>query len=220
MSTATPPKPVGLNPSAKPLKKPGYRTAIIAGIMTTAVALASVIALALNRADPEPPINADTITLAKFVTTPAYQKLPFDRQQLFMKVLEDRDDNDELEDAFDAGRITEDQFRAAALEAWCGQQLKRSEKFHSYSNEAARLRYVREILDKKDEKDKRQAEKSKSSSGPKAPKPSDSVKRDNSMEDIRIAAWPADVRTKWQTFRTAYDAEKDKRETAARPTQG
>ena len=219
MSTATPPKPVGLNPSAKPLKKPGYRTAIIAGIMTTAVALASVIALALNRADPEPPINADTVTLAKFVTTPAYQKLPFDRQQLFMKVLEDRDDNDELEDAFDAGRITEDQFRAAALEAWCGQQLKRSEKFQSYSNEAARLRYVREILDKKDEKDKRQAEKAKSS-GPKDPKPSDSVKRDNSMEDIRIAAWPADVRSKWQAFRTVYEAEKDKREAAAAPAQG
>lgn len=150
MSDTPSPKPVGLNPSARPLNQRNYRTPLIAasGVLVAVVLIGALVA-AVSRGESEPPLNADTLTLVKFVNEPAYQKLPFPRQQLYMKVLEDRDDNDQLEDAFDAGQITEDQFRAAILEACLGQQLKRSDKFHGYANEQARLRYVRELRDKK-----------------------------------------------------------------------
>lgn len=216
MSDTPSPKPVGLNPSAKPLNQRNYRTPLIAasGVLVAVVLIGALVA-AVGRGESEPPLNADTLTLVKFVNEPAYQKLPFARQQLYMKVLEDRDDNDELEDAFDAGQITEDQFRAAILEAWLGQQLKRSDKFHGYANEQARLRYVRELLDKKEEKEQRKAQKN--ASGAKEEKPSDSVKRDDAMEELRINAWPADVRAKWQAYRKLYESEKDARK--ASPAQ-
>jgi hypothetical protein len=213
MTTATPSKPVGLNPSAKPLKQGNNRLPLIIAAVAAAIVLVGAIIYAVGRPDEALPLNADTITMVKYINEPAYQKLPFARQQLYMKVLEDRDDNDELKDAFDAGKITEDQFRAASLEAWLGQQLKRSEKFNGYSNEQARLRYVRELLDKKDEKDQRKAQKT-ASGAPKQDKPSDAVKRDESLEQLRVDAWPSDVRSKWQAFRTAYESEK---ETATAP---
>ena len=217
MSTSTPTKPVGLNPSAKPLKQRNFRVPLIASIPAIlAIILVGVIVYAVAAKEEAPPLNADTITIVKFVSSPAYQKLPFDRKQLYMKLLEDRDDNDELDDAFDAGKITEDQYRAASLGAWQGQQLKRSEKFNSQPNEQARLRYVREILDKKEEKDQRKAPK-KASGAAKQDKPSDAVKRDESLEDLRVAAWPPDVRAKWQSFRTTYESEKDARARAAAP---
>ena len=215
MSTSTPTKPVGLNPSAKPLKHRNYRVPLIASIPAAlAVILVGVIVYAVAAKEEAPPLNADTITIVKFVSDSAYQRLPFDRKQLYMKLLEDRDDNDELDDAFDAGNFTEDQYRAASLEAWQGQQLKRSEKFNSYASEQARLRYVRELLDKKEEKDQRKAQKRAAGGAPKQDKPSDTVKRDESLEDLRVAAWPPDVRAKWQSFRTTYESEKDSR---ARP---
>jgi hypothetical protein len=215
MSTTTTPKPVGLNPSATPIRPHNHRrTAIIAGIALAAVVLIAVVLNAVGREEAEPPLNADTITMVKFINSPAYQKLPFARQALFMKVLEDRDDNDELDDAFDAGRITEDDYRAADLEAWAGQQLKRTEKFHGYANEQARLKYVRELLDKKEEKDQRKAQKA-AGGGSKEQKPSDLVQRDETMEEVRIASWPADMRAKWQAFRNVYKQEKDARERAA-----
>ena len=164
--------------------------------------------------DDEPRLNDDTVTLVKFVSGGAYEKLPFARQAEYMKVLEDRDDNDELEAAFEAGRLSEAEYRAGLLEAWLGQQVKRSEKFASLPPGPARDRYVRELLDKKDAKKARKAAK---------PRPADAdpeVKRDKALQDIRIAAWPADARGRWEQYRRAYDAQKEAREAAAAAPKG
>jgi hypothetical protein len=159
--------------------------------------------------DDGPRLNEDTVTLVKFVAGKSYAKLPFERQVEYMKVLEDRDDNDELEAAFEARKITEGEYRAALLEAWLGQQAKRGEKYASLPPGPARDRYVWELLEKKEAKDARKAAKGKSDDGP--PK----VKRDKALEDVRIAAWPDEPRMKWEQYRKHYEAQKEAREAAA-----
>ena len=163
---------------------------------------------AVTRAD-EPRLNDDTVSIVKFTATSAYAKLPFDRQAEYMKVLEDRDDNDELEAAFEAGKLTEGEYRAGLMEAWLGQQVKRGEKYASLLPGPARNRYVWELLDKKEAKEARKAAKRKSDNAP--PK----VKRDKGQEDARIAAWPDQPRMKWEQYRRHYDAQKEAREAAA-----
>jgi hypothetical protein len=157
----------------------------------------------------QPRLNDDTESLVNFVASKEYAKLPFPRQAEYMKVLEDRDDNDELETAFEAGRIGEREYRAALMEAWLGQQLKRSEKFVALAPGGPRDRYIRDLLDKKDAKKARKASRAKADDGRVE------VKRDKAVEDVRIAAWPADARARYEQYRRAYDAQKDARDAAA-----
>ena len=212
-----PQKPAAPKDAAAPATSPAAAGAPASRSRRLPIALAACAAMvlvcgitlwAVNR-EGEPLLNEDTVTLVKFVSGPRYAKLPFARQAEYMKVLEDRDDNDELEAAFEAGKLTEAEYRAGLLEAWLGQQVKRGEKYASLPPGPARERYIRELVDKKEAKEARQAAKRK----PESAEPK--VKRDKAQEDIRIAAWPVDARTKWEQYKRAYDAERDAREAAA-----
>ena len=189
--------------------------------MTIALAACAAIVLvcgitlwAVSR-DGDPLLNEDTVTLVKFISGPRYTKLPFARQAEYMKVLEDRDDNDELEAAFEAGKLTEAEYRAGLMEAWLGQQVKRGEKYASLPPGAARERYIRELVDKKEAKDAKKAASQRKPESAKSESAQPDVKRDKAQEDIRMAAWPVDARTKWEQYKRAYDAERDAREAAA-----
>ena len=212
-ATATP-KSANATPvnaaAGAPTPRTRSRLPVVLGACAAMVLVCGITLWAVNRDGGEPLLNEDTVTLVKFVSGPRYAKLPFARQAEYMKVLEDRDDNDELEAAFEAGKLTEAEYRAGLLEAWLGQQVKRGEKFASLPPGAARERYIRELVDKKEAKDARKAAKQRK---PESAQPD--VKRDKAQEDIRIAAWPTEARTKWEQYKRAYDAEKDAREAAA-----
>jgi hypothetical protein len=192
-------------------KKPNpRRMPALVGAALTMLLVCALTLWAVTRPE-QPRLNDDTVSIVKYVCTDDYAKLSFPRQAEYMKVLEDRDDNDELETAFEAGQLTESEYRAALMEAWLGQQVKRSEKYASLPPGAAREKYIRDLLNKK--------EKKKAAKGNKRqPEGADTeVKRDKAMEDIRINAWPAEARTRWQDYRRAYDAQKEAREAAAAP---
>lgn len=159
-----------------------------------------------------PRLNEDTVTLARFVSTPDYTKLPFDKQSLYMKVLEDREDNGELKKAFEALKLSESDYRAARQEAWLGEQLKRSEKFAGLSPGPARTKFINELLDKKARKKAQEAKPGKDNSD------ANDIKRDQSLEKERISTWPPEVRLRWEEFRKAYNDQKDAREQATTPS--
>jgi hypothetical protein len=220
--TTTPPKsksapapstPASSSSAAAPAKpKPsGRRTALMVGVLFGIVAAVSLLAVAM-KAPEAPPMNADTVTLVKFVTTERYANLPFDRQRDYMYVLEGRDDNDELEASFESGRITEAEYRAAILEAWLGQQLRRTQKYTALSGRA-RDEYVQSLVEKKLSKKKPDDVKKPATAGADGGKPK--VKRDTSADDPRIAKWPAEVRAQYEKYKQAYDAAKDAAEAAA-----
>ena len=180
----------------------------VAGGAAAAMVLVCGITLWAVTREEDPRLNEDTVTLVKFVSGDRYAGLPFARQTEYMKVLEDRDDNDELEAAFEAGKLSEAEYRAALLEAWLGQQVKRAEKYASLPPGPARDKYIAGLLDKKDAKKARKAAKGGSGNEPE-------IKRDKAVQEARIAAWPVDMRTKWQQYRRDYDAQKEAREAAA-----
>ncbi|MGE5609163.1 MAG: hypothetical protein ACM359_07905 [Bacillota bacterium] len=196
-----------------PVKQPSsVQRSLIIGVSVGIVVIGAIAALLWSKGSDETPrLNADTVSLAKFASTDQYTKLPFDKQRLYMKVLEDRDDNNELKKAFAAGRLTEAEYRTALQEAWLGQQLKRSERFTSLPAPARAL-YISELLNKK-AKDK--AKDNKNSSGSSKRDAADEVKRDDTLEKMRIAAWPPEVRMQWEEYRRAYEDQKNAREKAA-----
>ena len=215
MTTTPAPKPkaapAAMPPAAKP-KPSAKRTAIMVGVLFGIVAAVSILAMAMK--EPEaPPMNADTATLVKFVTTERYAELPFDRQRDYMYVLEGRDDNDELKAGYEANKLTEAEYRAAILEAWLGQQLKRSQKYAALTGRA-RDEYIQSLVDKKLAKKKPDGGKKPAAASDDAGgKPK--VKRDTSADDARVAKWPAEVRAQYEKYKQAYDAAKDAADAAA-----
>ena len=207
-----PPQPAPAGPTPTLRRNLNRRTTFLLGAVAAVLAAGSLTIWAVTR-DARPRLNDDTESIVRFVTTKDYQRLPFAQKAEYMMVLEDRDDNDELKDLFNAGRISEGDYRAAMEEAWLGQQYKRSQKFASLAPGMPRVRYVRELVEKKLQKDARKAAKPNANKS-KNDEPSDAVKRDESTEEARIAEWPADARMKWEQFRMAYKAEKEAREAA------
>src|SRR5207248_778587 len=56
----------------------------------------------------EPRLNAATAVLAKFVMSKDFEAMPFEKQRLYYKVLDDR--SKEIDAAFKEGRLREDEY--------------------------------------------------------------------------------------------------------------
>jgi len=182
-------------------------------MLTAVVAAALAIGLTVWSMVPggKPRLNQDTASLARFVASEEYAKLPFDKQQLYMKVIEDREDNGDLKRAFAARQLSESEYRTAKLEAWLGEQLKRSEKYAGLPPGPARTKYISELLNRKAKAESQEKKSSRDNDD-------DSIKRDDTAEKTRIAALPPDVRAQWEDFRRAYREQKEARDNAAATT--
>ena len=190
------------------------RLLLVIGVIVLALACVGAIAyFASTRGDGVPRLNSDTPALVKFINTDKYLKLPFDRQALYMKVIEDRSDNDELDKAFLTQKISEAEFRNALQEAWLGEQLKRAEKYANLPVGSPRAEFIADLIQRKEEK------KALALRNPNKVKPTteaDEIKRDATLEQIRINQWPEPVRLQWANFSKAYRDQKEAREKMAR----
>ncbi len=184
------------------------RTGIIAAVACVLVAVVALAVWAMREIN-LPRLNDSTVDLAKFVSGDQYRKLSYEKQEQYMKVLEEREDNGELDKAFEGGRISEAEFRAAQEEAWLGQMIKRSEKYAAIVSESGRAAFLADLLNKKARSDAQERRIKAPSS------PADDVKRDETSTDLRIESFPPDVKARVDRFRTAYKAEKEAREKAA-----
>jgi hypothetical protein len=177
-----------------------------------------------TRAPELPPVNADTVTLAKFLSDEKYGELDFQQQFKFMKVMEDRDDKKEIRKAFLDGQLNEEEYRQAKLEAWVAQQINRTDKFLEAAPGRDRIAYITERVkkdeddDDKDDKDKdkdkddgNKGAGDKGGDGDKAPK-AELPKVDPSLKKARLEQLPADVRERYRQYKEAYDEEQDRRD--------
>lgn len=192
-----------------PSRNDKRRWSLIVACTAALVVLTVAIGFFTRGRSQPPPLNADTVTLVKFVASDGYGKLNYDQQRQFMGVMEDREDNDELKNAFNAGKINEKEYRAALLEAWAGEQLKRAEKYARTNGEEAKLKYLSELTARKAKN------KSTKPKGDDSAARSAAVKRDASLEDARMATLPPDVRQQWHQFRDAHSAAKASRDRVA-----
>jgi hypothetical protein len=199
-------KPAAPAPEGKNDKR---RLALVMACIAGLVIVVATVAFFARPRNQVPLLNADTVTLVKFVASDGYGKLGFSQQRQFMGVLEDRDDNDELKNAFNAGQINEKEYRAALLEAWVGEQLKRSEKYGRTSGEEAKQKYLQELVARK-QKNKTVKPKTEDANDRTA-----GIKRDSTLEDARMANLPPEVREQWQKFKAAQSAFKEARERVA-----
>jgi hypothetical protein len=214
--------PRALNPSAHaPKKKTPVNPKVLIGIGVGALVLigAIVAAVVVTRPPKEPPLNADSLTILKFAATDQFAKLPFERQIIHMKLIDEREK--QLKDAYEEGTIDEQQLRLAKELAWFGKQLDRMGEYHAKPSARERQAYIDRLIQKDEKKDAEDEKKDKEK--PKAPgdpnkRKSGEVERNQLSEEIRPMTWPKDAQTKWTQFRTALRDRKEQLKPATQPS--
>jgi hypothetical protein len=179
-----------------------------------AIALIALVVVALVVWRPwqsgPPRLNEAPSKIASFTTSDGFAKLPFDRQWVYLKQMDAKEDA--LVEAYRAGRMSEEEYRKALEAAYLGRQLGRMKKYFERTPGAEREAYLDKLLTKKESEkrgDKPQP-KLKADGTVKAPKVDakdaedlKDLKRDDSEETAAIKSWPADVQKQWQEFHSA-----------------
>jgi len=147
----------------------------------------------------EPRLNDNSVVLTKFVNSKAFDALPFEKQRQFYKVLDDR--NDEIDQLYSAGRLTEQEYRTALEAGWLGKHINHVEKYFALPPGRGRDEYIDKLLDKK----ARKAPSGKAGA----------IKPDETAAEMKVDAWPPAVREQWKTFHTIYSKEKKARAATA-----
>jgi hypothetical protein len=162
----------------------------------------------------EPPLNDQPVALAKFVGTPSFDSLPFDRQSIWMDTISDR--KKEIDEQYKAGKINREQYVNAKSIAWLGKRFKHIRKYYSYP-EIHRKAYLDELINKETVDD---AAEEKMDETEKLPP------RDKDFIKLVVAKFPDEQRKAYDVFRKALKDREDEREkeakrqrAATRPTE-
>src|SRR5687768_15194439 len=126
---ASPPRPAtAASPAPRSVPPPRLRDSWRLVAYTALCVLACAAALYVWRLAVEPPRFTDPVErIGKFVAGARFAKLSFTTQRAYMELLDARED--ELREAYQAGRIREDDYRRATEFAWFGKHLPRMDKF-------------------------------------------------------------------------------------------
>jgi len=162
-----------------------------------------------------PRLNEAPAKIASFATSGDFSKLPFDRQVVYLKQMDAKEDA--LVEAYRAGRMNEEEYRKSLEAAYLGRQLGRMKKYFERTPGAERDAYLDKLLVKKESEKRGEPPPPKLAADGKLKQPKvdakdaadlKDLKRDDSEESTVVKSWPADVQKQWQEFHSALRARK------------
>lgn len=152
----------------------------------------------------EPPrLNEEPWKIARFVSTPEFRKLQFERQFAYMDVLDDKEPA--IAQAYKEKKLDDEQYAAALQAAYLGKHMKRARNYAQKGTQRTREAYLDKIIEKKHKGGGNDKPKSKGSE----PLDADEIKRDDSEEQETISHWPTDAQAQWTSYRMALKARKE-----------
>jgi hypothetical protein len=161
----------------------------------------------------EPPrLNEPPAKVAKFTISPDLAELPFERQLVYYKRVDDTEK--ELVEAYRTGQLTEGEYAAALQAAYIGRHLSRMENYHERRTPKDRDAYLDRLLEKRDAEKRGVAWTKKDGTkevlSPDAKDADDvkHVKRDSSTEAATVQSWPAEVQKQWAEYHQAWEERK------------
>ncbi len=201
---------MAFNSSTKPSSPPAEAQATPAA-RSRAVAIAAVVTAVfitacwgvwqVTRPTPPPP-DADPVTLARFLATGRYESLLEAQKRPYMKAA--RRQQAAIADARRDGRLTEDQYTAARVNAYLERKLDHMSEYFALPAAQRNVALLREYAHKP------LAAKGAAS---KPAAPDAAQKSDESDQDelvaARVASWPAEQQAKWEEYRQAVKRTKE-----------
>jgi hypothetical protein len=159
----------------------------------------------VSRSAAPPRLNAPPAAIARFVGTPNFDQLPYDRQRLYMKELSGK--KRELEADYKAGKLTPQQWQDTLAILWLGKQFKHIDRYNSLGNLDKKI-YLDELINDEIKDDIEDASK-----------PRGTLKRDKDKAQRIVARFPEAVRMDYERFRHVLkerEKERDKEAKAAK----
>jgi hypothetical protein len=168
------------------------RNWVFAGILAL-VAAAAITIWATWSPKPTPP-TADVAALAKFVRTSQFNKLPEAEKRPYMKAL--REGMSQLVEARNQGRISQNDYEAAYLNAYLERKLDDMEEFFQLPEAKRKQVLLAEYVNK-------QRAKPATVSASTATPPQPDEQKEEDFVDDRVETWPPEERAKWEEYRKA-----------------
>lgn len=167
------------------------RPALYLAVGAAAVLLLLMGGWAMWQSPPAP--EGDPVDLAKFVATSRYEALPEEDKRPYMKLI--RSGMDEIAAAARDGRLTQQEYEAAYLNAKLERRIDDMKDY--FSHPAATRQKVLAAEYRK----KASSSKPATAGGDEPPQPDDETEDD--YFEKRVEQWPPEEQEKWEEFRRA-----------------
>jgi hypothetical protein len=177
---------------------------LIGGIGGAALVVAGALLLIFRpwQAHEPPRLNDTPNKLAQLAGNSQFANMPFDRREMYMKMMDRK--KPQLEQAYAAGQISDEDYRKAMQAAHLGKRLDEMQKYYSKPPGHEREAYLDKILSKQETK-KETLDKNPTA---KKEKKADTIPRDEAEEQKEIDSWPSDIRAQFMVFEQAYKERK------------
>jgi hypothetical protein len=176
---------------------------LIGGIGGAALVLAVTLLLIYRPwRTPAPKIGGEPSKLGQYVGTEDFQKLSFEKRELYMKMASAK--KDEFATAYAEGRLSLEDYQKSLLAAHLGKQLDNMRKYFAKPIGAQREKFLDKMILKKE------AKKQERDHDPEAKKIEEEqdLLKDYAAETAEVATWPADMQAKYKEYNEALDERK------------
>jgi hypothetical protein len=149
-----------------------------------------------------PKIGGEPSKLGEYVGTTDFQKLPFEKREVYMKMASAK--KDEFAKAYADGRLSLDDYQKSLLAAHLGKQLDNMRKYFAKPIGNERAKFIDKMIVKKESK------KQAREHDPEAKKIEEEqdLLKDYAAATAEIATWPPDIQAKYREYTTAVDERK------------
>jgi len=149
-----------------------------------------------------PKIGGEPTKLGEYVGTADFQKLPFEKREVYMKMASAK--KDEFAKAYADGRLSLEDYQKSLLAAHLGKQLDNMRKYFAKPMGGQREKFLDKMIVKKDSK--KQA-RDHDAEAKKVEEEQDLLK-DYAAETAEVATWPTDIQAKYKEYTSALDERK------------
>lgn len=159
----------------------------------------------------KPPVKlgGDSAKLSEFVGATDFQKMNFEKREIYMKMASAK--KDEIAKSYADGRLSLEDYQKSLLAAHLGKRLDDMRKYFAKPLGAERTKYLDKLLTKKETK------KVAIDRDPAAKKIEDEqdLLKDDAAQAAEIATWPNDVQSKYKEYTEALNERKKVHKDAA-----
>jgi hypothetical protein len=151
---------------------------------------------------PIPRIGGEPSKLGQFVGTADFQKMDFEKREIYMKMASAK--KDEIAKSYADGQLSLEDYQKALLAAHLGKRLDDMRKYFAKPMGAPRAKYLDKLVTKKESK------KQALDHDPAAKEIEDEqdLLKDDAAEAAEIATWPGDIQAKYKEFHDALSERK------------
>jgi hypothetical protein len=146
---------------------------------------------------PPPHLGGEPSKLAEFSGTADFQKMPFEKREVYMKMMNTK--KEQIIQAYANGQLSLEDYQKALLAAHLGKQLDDMRKYYAKPIGPDRTKYLDKLLNKKDVKEE---ERKKNPTAREQKKEQDLLK-DDVAEKAEVSTWPGEVQAQYNAYREA-----------------